>query len=65
MVEISLTQSIMRDPGLRESLRSAQTREQQLHILENAGFSRSKIDAARQTAKFATHMYQGKLSSWR
>ncbi|NGX35305.1 MAG: hypothetical protein K1000chlam1_00126 [Candidatus Anoxychlamydiales bacterium] len=62
MEGISLT--LMRDPQLRESLRSAQTSGQKVHILQEAGFSASEIHtAAKQTAKFHGHIFQGKLGS--
>lgn len=60
MVDIRLTQNIMRDPQLRESLKSAQTPEQKIHVLEEAGFSNKEITkAAEQTADFAGTVFLG------
>ena len=64
MEGLSLTQRMMQEPALRASLEKAQTPEQQLSVLRAKGFSDSEINTARQTTKFSTHMYQGKLSSF-
>ncbi len=62
MEGISLT--LMRDPQLRESLRSAQTSEQKIHILQVAGFSASEIhNAAEKISKFNGQIFHGKLRS--